>query len=197
MARRLWNHNIHYHAIVLGSVSPRCRRALDVGCGQGLLTQRLARHCDEVIGVDIDPTAIGRARAAVGSSERITFVEGDVMTYPLAPCSFDLISVVAALHHLPLEAALVRFRDLLSPAGTLVVVGLYRAQTLTDYAVSAAAFPTSGMLRWLYGHTEVAAPAQDPKETLHHIRTTCGALLPGAVCRRHLLFRYSLIWRKP
>src|ERR1035438_1423379 len=34
-----WNHNIHYHDVVLRSVPPRCRRALDVGCGQGLLAR--------------------------------------------------------------------------------------------------------------------------------------------------------------
>jgi enterochelin esterase-like enzyme len=38
-----WNHNIQYHDVVLRSIPRRAARALDVGCGQGLLAQQLAR----------------------------------------------------------------------------------------------------------------------------------------------------------
>lgn len=72
---------------------------------------------DEVVALDIDRDALAHARAASGSDSRITFVEGDVMTHPFADCSFDLITAVATLHHLPLRPALARFRDLLKPGG--------------------------------------------------------------------------------
>jgi 2-polyprenyl-3-methyl-5-hydroxy-6-metoxy-1,4-benzoquinol methylase len=32
-----WNHNIHYHPVVLDALPPDCERVLDVGCGEGLL----------------------------------------------------------------------------------------------------------------------------------------------------------------
>lgn len=159
--------------------------------------QQLANHCEEVLAIDSDPDAIARARAAIGSETRITFLVGDVMMQPLPDGSFDFITAVAALHHLPLDLALARFRNLLRPGGVLAVIGLYRARALGDYAVAVAAFPVSWMFRCLYGQTAVGAPVQDPKETLHEIRTACDAQLPGAVFRRHLLFRYSMIWRKP
>ncbi|CAM5436502.1 hypothetical protein [Streptomyces canus] len=28
-----WNHNVHYHRLVLDAVPDDCREALDVGCG--------------------------------------------------------------------------------------------------------------------------------------------------------------------
>jgi hypothetical protein len=119
------------------------------------------------------------------------------MTHPFVVDSFDLITAVATLHHLPLRPALTRFRSLLRSGGVLAIIGLYRAQTLSDYALAASAFPLSWILRWLRGHTDVEAPVQNPRETLWEIRSACDSLLPGAVLRRHLLFRYSLFWRKP
>jgi hypothetical protein len=38
---RRWNHDIHYHPVVLAAVPEGCRRALDVGCGEGQLTREL------------------------------------------------------------------------------------------------------------------------------------------------------------
>jgi len=142
MRGKTWNHNIHYHGIVLRSLPSPCRRVLDVGCGQGLLARRLARYCDEVIAIDSDHEALTRA-AANGGEPRVRFIEGDVMTRPFPLESFDAITVVATLHHLPLRLALLRFRYLLRPGGVLAVVGLYRHRTLVDYAFAAAAIPIS------------------------------------------------------
>jgi len=197
MPRPPWNHNIQYHDIVLRSVPHRADWALDVGCGQGLLARRLAGCCKSVIAIDADPDAIASARAAGGPGPSLTFIQGDVMTHPLAEGSFDLVAAVAVLHHLELKPALARFRDLLKPGGVLVVIGLYRGDSAVDFAFSSAAFPASWALRVIHGHTEVGAPVQNPRETLREIRNACWDLLPGAVLRRRLLFRYSLTWRKP
>ena len=85
-------------------LSPRSfRRALDVGCGIGMLACRLADHCEQVLAMDIDHDAPSRARDASPSDARITFIQGDVMTYPCSDGSSHFIAVVAALHHLPLN----------------------------------------------------------------------------------------------
>lgn len=177
------NHNTYYYDLVLRSIPPNCKRALDAGCGRGLLTHRMVSRCAEVIGIDSDPHGSG-------------FVQGDVMSYPFEEGSFDFIAVVATLHHLPLIPALTRFRDLLAPGGVLAIVGLYRARRRADYAVSAVALPVSWILRGIHGHTDVGAPLQTPKETLGEIKAACDALLPGAILKRRLLFRYSLVWTK-
>lgn len=192
----MWNHNIHYYDLVLRSMPASCRRACDVGCGQGLLAGRLARRCEEVVAIDADHDTIARARSATGDP-RIEFVEGDAMGYPFGEGSFDFVSAVATLHHLPLIPALTRFRKLLRPGGVLAVIGLYREQTPVDYVWATAAVPASWMLRSIRGETAVGAPVTFPKETLSEIRAACGEILPGAVVRRRLFFRYSLIWKKP
>ena len=197
MALRPWNHNIHYYDLVLRLAGAGCQRALDVGCGQGLLARRLAQRCREVVAIDIDRDAISRARVSGGSEGPITFVQGDVMTYPFPRDSFDLIVLIATLHHLQLRPALVRLQELLQPGGILAIVGLYRGGTLTDRALAALAFPVSWTFRLFRGYADVGAPVQDPRETLSEIRSACDVLLPGAKLRRQLFFRYFLTWRKP
>jgi ubiquinone/menaquinone biosynthesis C-methylase UbiE len=192
-----WNHNIHYHDFILSLARPDCRRALDVGCGQGLLARQLAQHCREVVAIDIDRDTISQAKASGGPEARIKFVEGDVMTYPFSDDSFDLITAVATLHHLQLRPALARFQKLLRPGGVLAIIGLYRGGTLRDRALAPIAFSASWMLRLVRGYTDVGAPVQGPRETLQEIQRACDLLLPEASLRRRLLFRYSLAWRKP
>ena len=192
-----WNRNIHYHDLVLRSVPSGCRHALDMGCGEGILSRQLSRYCRDVTAIDTDEDTLARAIATTGSQASITFLKGDVMTHPFSECSFDFITSVASLHHLPLTSALKRFRSLLKPGGVLAVIGLYRLHTLRDYSSAAVALPTSMVLRCVKGFLEVNAPLREPAETLGDIRRACDSLLPGAMLRRELLFRYSMIWRKP
>ena len=196
MARPSWNRNIHYHPVVLRAVPPDCKRALDVGCGAGLLAGKLAARCRDVIAIDIDAPALGRARAA-HSSPNLTFLESDVMTHPFDSGSFDFVASIATLHHLPFEQALVRFQSLLRPGGVLAVIGLYDLQTISDFVYGCAAMPVSWWMQASRRHEPVNAPIRDPAESLSEIIAAAERLLPGAAITRQLLFRYSLIWRKP
>ena len=192
-----WNHNIQYHDVLLRAVPSPCQRALDVGCGTGSFARQLAHKSQQVIAIDADHETLERARSSKTEETRVTFVEGDILTFPLNESSFDFISVIATLHHLPLGPALARFRDLLKPGGILGVVGLYRPRMFRDFALAAIALPTSWIMHHRNDYAEVEAPLQQPDETLRDIRNACDATLPGCTIRRHLLFRYSLLWRKP
>jgi SAM-dependent methyltransferase len=154
----------------------------------------LAAACKEVVGIDAHGPTLRRASSG---GARIDFLEGDVMTYDFPAGSFDLITAVATLHHLPLRPAIQRLRGLLRPGGVLAVVGLYRAHNVVDYAWAAAGAAGSWLLRRFHHFEEIGAPLHEPLETLGQIRDACDELLPGAFVRRRLLFRYTLIWRKP
>ena len=49
-----WNHNLHYHRVILAAVPDGARRSLDVGCGVGMLARDLRRVVPHVKGIDHD-----------------------------------------------------------------------------------------------------------------------------------------------
>jgi SAM-dependent methyltransferase len=191
-----WNRNVHYHSVVLDAVPAVCSRALDVGCGAGRLAAALAERCGEVVGVDRDSATLARARSNY-ARPNLSFVEGDVMTYPFNDESFDFVASVATVHHLPLDDGFRRLRLLLRPGGVLAVIGLYRLSTLADFAWAHAALAISAWHRMTTRMEPVAAPIQDPKETLEEIQSASEHIFPGAEFKRLLLFRYALVWQKP
>jgi SAM-dependent methyltransferase len=201
-----WNHNMYYHDLLLRAVPPNCQLALDAGCGNGLLARKLAKCCRQVIAIDADSETLAAARAANGTEQRITFVDGDAVRYSLEERSVDYIAALASLHHLPLRQALDRFRKLLKPGGVLAIVGLYRLQTIQDFAFAAVAHPASRVLRWMRDRSSQAEmphgalkdpPLREPAETLRELRDAFETHLPGGQFKRHLFFRYSFIWHKP
>jgi 2-polyprenyl-3-methyl-5-hydroxy-6-metoxy-1,4-benzoquinol methylase len=130
-----WNHNVHYHPLILAAPAG-CARALDVGCGEGVLTRELRSVSERVVGIDLDPPSIELARAQGG--EGIEYVLGDFLEHSFETASFDLVASVAVLHHVDAEAGLARMAALVRPGGALVVVGLARSQSLGDYAFDVA-----------------------------------------------------------
>ncbi len=69
-------------------------RILDLGCGTGQLTQKIAERGAEVIGLDASPEMIGQARQ---NFPRLSFVLQDATTMTFAE-EFDAIFSNAALH---------------------------------------------------------------------------------------------------
>ena len=194
--RAPWNHNIHYHPVILGAVPDGCRRALDVGCGEGMLARDLRDVVPQVVAIDSDGPVIGRARRLdLGGS--VEYVRGDFLTCGLQDETFDLVASVAALHHMNAAAALGRMRQLVHPGGTLAVVGLARSRP-GDWPIDIAGVVAHRALKARRGYWQVNAPTiWPPPQTYTQVRRTAADILPGVRYRRHLLWRYSLIWTKP
>jgi SAM-dependent methyltransferase len=194
-APQRWNHNTHYHPLILGAVPNGCRRSLDIGCGEGLLARELRAVVPHVTAIDRDAASIEVARRL---DEDIEFVLGDFLTHPFEPASFDHIASIAVLHHMDAAAALARMRRLLAPGGTLTIVGLARNRYPADlpFALAGAVAHRAHRLRkpcW-----EDSAPRLwPPPDTFAQTRRLARRLLPGVRYRRLLLFRYWLVWTKP
>jgi SAM-dependent methyltransferase len=193
---RRWNHNIHYYPLVLAAVPPGCQRVLEVGCGEGMLARQLACRVPRVVGIDQHAASIELARRQ-GPDGQVEFVCGDFLTHPFPLASFGLIACVAALHHMDAAAALARMGQLLVPGGTLVIVGLARSR-LPDLPWEAAAVIANLGHRATKGYWQHPSPiVWPPPHTYRQIRALAGEALPGVRFRRHLLWRYSLVWAKP
>lgn len=202
-----WDHNRHYHPILLRSLPENREIALEVGCGTGDFARSLARHFGRVIAIDLSPEMVRRARDLSRGIDNIEFRQGDVLACDLPPATFDCIASIATLHHLPLEEALAKLAAALRPGGVLLVLDLYQPRTAADWTWSAAAYPANLLLRaWKlrrFRQTRDERQAwseharNDVYPTLAEIRSLADHLLPGAIIQRKLFWRYSLAWRKP
>jgi SAM-dependent methyltransferase len=190
-----WNHNIHYHRLILDAIPPGARHALDVGCGEGTLARQLRVLVSHVTAIDTDPASIALAQQQAGPD--IEYLLGDFLTYPFHPASFDLIASVATLHHMDAGAALARMRDLLRPGGTLAIIGLPRPDLPADLPWLLASAAGSALHRLTRRYWDHPSPTfWPPPETYASMRRIAARTLPGARLRRHLLWRYSLVWTK-
>ncbi len=97
-------------------------RVLEIGCGEGLLPERLSAHrYTEYVGVDAAPTAIERARSR--ALDNATFAVADATTFEPEPGLFDVIVFSEMLYYLPDPLATVCRLESgwLAPGGEIVV----------------------------------------------------------------------------
>jgi ubiquinone/menaquinone biosynthesis C-methylase UbiE len=202
-----WSHNSHYHAYLLRHLPSRCADVLEIGCGTGHFTRQLAQRSRKVVALDLSPNMIRIAGERAEQYSNIEFVVADVMTWDMPPDQFDCIASIATFHHLPLDIMLGKAKQALRPGGTLLVLDLYQAAGLRDVLQNLIAAPVSYYLKYRKNGSVASDPAAqgawqehgqyDVYPTLSEVRGVCTKLLPGARVTQHLLWRYSIVWRKP
>jgi ubiquinone/menaquinone biosynthesis C-methylase UbiE len=76
-------------------------RILDVGCGEGLLTERIARQQPqaEVVGLDVDDPGL-RTEWERRGERNLSFVAGSAYSLPFEDGAFDLVCGFEMLEHL-------------------------------------------------------------------------------------------------
>jgi SAM-dependent methyltransferase len=205
-----FDHNDHYHRLLLRQMPRNCRAALDVGCGTGRFARRLARLGVEVDAIDPSEEVIAEARelsgqVAGGRSPR--FEHADVAEVELPEKHYDFISCLASIHHMPFDTV-AALRDALAPGGVLVILGCYPEETRLDWAWSLAAVPVNAAARLVVaamdklhpasaatGRERAKAPVTRPAMPLLQVRDEAAVLLPGCSIRRLLFWRYLLVFR--
>lgn len=112
-----WGSDPHDRRLLAG------KRAIDVGCGAGLLAEPLARLGAEVTGIDAAPESIAVARAhAAGQGLAIDYRAGEVSQLAAEATRFDLVTSMEVIEHVADPAAFVSaLSALLAPGGLLVV----------------------------------------------------------------------------
>jgi 2-polyprenyl-6-hydroxyphenyl methylase/3-demethylubiquinone-9 3-methyltransferase len=131
----------------IGAWAPAARRILEVGCGEGAVTERLARLYPDadILAIDITPRV---GRLFRGRRDRVTFVETTVQQVAATqPGAFDLVILSDVLHHVPSalrRELLAAVRATIAPGGSLIFKDWERSATPIHWLCHAGD-------RWLTG----------------------------------------------
>lgn len=201
-----WTTNNHYHEFVLKQLPRGCENALEIGCGTGAFARELATRCKRVVAIDLSSEMIRAARTRSSRFANLEFHLADAMTWDFPQAHFDFICSIATLHHLQQRELLIKIKDALTPGGVLVVLDLVQSESLLEQVFDIIGFGVSPSLRLIH-NGRLKPPREvrkaweqhgehDTYSTLGEVRTLADEILPGADVRRHLLWRYSLVYRK-
>jgi 2-polyprenyl-6-hydroxyphenyl methylase / 3-demethylubiquinone-9 3-methyltransferase len=144
-------------------VSLRGARVLDVGCGGGLLSEALARSGAIVTALDLAPELVEIAKLHLLESGlkvdyRLQSVESLAEE---APHTFDAITCMEMLEHVPDPAAIVRACALLlKPGGRLFVSTLNRTPVAFAVAIVGAEYVANLLPRGTHDYKSFIRPAE-------------------------------------
>jgi ArsR family transcriptional regulator len=127
----------------------------DLGSGEGLLSELLARRCRKVIAVDNSEkmVAFGAKKAKKNGLENLEFRLGELENPPVEPGSVDLVVLSQALHHAEDPAqAILSAHQILKPGGRIMILDLLKhtfARARELYGDRWPGFAESDLHRWL------------------------------------------------
>ena len=98
-------------------------RALDAGCGSGILSLQLADHVNHVVGFDISRSMIvlAKAQQAEQKKGKVDFVVADLSNLPFKEGTFDFIASYNAIRLRSIESKMHGLCILLKPGGRMVI----------------------------------------------------------------------------
>jgi SAM-dependent methyltransferase len=97
-------------------------RVLDVGCGTGTTSIAASPHARQVLGIDLSPVLIERARVRAAAHPNVTFDVADAQTAAFEPTFDVLLSRFGLMFFADPRAAFANLRRALVPGGRLVTV---------------------------------------------------------------------------
>ena len=205
--REEWNHNNHYHQFLLKHLPEHSQAILDLGCGVGKFSRLLAEKGDRVVALDLSPISIEIAKQKSCKLDNIDYRVADILEWQFPNEHFDAIISIATLHHISLSELLPKLQNALKPGGVLLILDLIEHQDIRDTLYDCIAVP----LNWWFQKTKnkhvkldpVAAEAMrehirmDKYLTYSQAKDIYISFFKTAQLRRHLFWRYSVVWQKP
>lgn len=103
------------------------KNILDLGCGGGILTEKLAQHGAKITALDKSKELIKIAKSRIiSSSNEINYVNIDITTF-LKKCKtkFDIIICMELLEHIENKNPIINlFKNMLNDNGTIIISSL-------------------------------------------------------------------------
>lgn len=139
------------------------RRVVDVGCGGGILAESMAARGADVVGIDLSEKPLGVAKLhTLESGVRVDYrLVGAEALAREAPASFDVVTCMEMLEHVPDPASTVRAcARLVRPGGTVFFSTINRNPKAYLFAVVGAEYVLNLLPRGTHDYARFIRPAE-------------------------------------
>lgn len=139
-------------------------QTLDVGCGGGILTDSLARKGAHALGIDLSTKAlkVAQLHALEAQTPRVLYREISAEALALeAPGSFDLVTCMEMLEHVPDPSSIVRAcATLVKPGGWVFFSTLNRNPKSFLFAILGAEYILNLLPRGTHEYAKMVKPSE-------------------------------------
>lgn len=149
---------------ICGFVSLQGRRALDVGCGGGILTEAMMRRGADVLGIDLSTRALKVAQLHALEAGAPVPAYREISAEDLAqeqPGVFDVVTCMEMLEHVPDPSSVVRAcADLVKPGGWTFFSTLNRNPKSFVFAIVGAEYLLQLLPRGTHEYAKFIRPSE-------------------------------------
>ena len=140
------------------------KRVLDVGCGGGILADSMARGGADVTGIDLASKAlrVAKLHALEAQTPNVQYREISVENLAAeAPASFDVVTCMEMLEHVPDPASVVRAcATLVKPGGWVFFSTIHRSPKAFMLAIVAAEYLLNMLPRGTHEYAKMIRPSE-------------------------------------
>jgi len=149
----------------INSIAPlKGQRALDVGCGGGILADSMARKGAEVLGIDLSTKALKVAQMHALEAQTPHVAYREVSAEALAdeaPGQFDVVTCMEMLEHVPNPASVVQAcANLVKPGGWVFFSTLNRSPKSFLLAILGAEYVLNMLPRGTHEFAKMIRPSE-------------------------------------
>lgn len=148
---------IDSHANIVG------KKVLDIGCGGGILSESMALKGAEVTGIDLSSKALAVARLhLMESGNAVTYIEtsAEALAHE-SPASFDVVSCMEMLEHVPNPASTIAAcAALVKPGGHVFFSTINRNLKAYVFAVIGAEYVLKMLPKGTHDYAKFIKPSE-------------------------------------
>ncbi len=174
LAHRWWDKNSEFrplhqiNPLRLDWIASQCplagKKVLDVGCGGGILTDAMARKGAEVLGIDLATKALRVAQLHAIDAQTPNVTYREISAESLAdqqPASFDVVTCMEMLEHVPDPASIVNAcMRLARPGGWVFFSTLNRNAKSFLFAIVGAEYLLNLLPRGTHTYERMIRPSE-------------------------------------
>jgi 2-polyprenyl-6-hydroxyphenyl methylase/3-demethylubiquinone-9 3-methyltransferase len=174
LAHRWWDPNSEFRPLhqinplrldwLLTLTTLQDRRVLDVGCGGGIFSESMARKGADVTGIDLSTKAlrVAQLHALEAGVAKLRYLESSAESLALSePGSFDLVTCMEMLEHVPDPASVVQAcAELVKPGGFVFFSTINRNLASFVMAIVGAEYILKLLPKGTHEYAKLIRPAE-------------------------------------